>query len=211
MVAYTAWLRRGREFEIDPRYHKNDLALLKFDILTKDRLFPDEQDITPVTQGWGTCLLGRFTGRFPGKEAINDLIRRWPCKARVTFHRKGWLCFQFGCEEDRETVRQKGPFNIFAIPLVLQPMPENFDPNLEPEVNIPLWVRLVDLPMKLWNLTAVSKIASCTGTPLTTDFATLRRETLDGQRVQIIVNTARPPKTEIHIQLPSGMIEQKIE
>ncbi|XP_041989655.1 uncharacterized protein LOC121741038 [Salvia splendens] len=210
LPAFNAWLRRGAEFDLDPRYHKRELELIKFDILEKDRIVLDEQDIIPVPRGWGACLLGRFTGRFPGKEAIQGLMRRWPCKSRVIHHSKGWLIFQFGSDDDRETVRQNGPFEIFGIPLVLQPMPEDFDLNMDPEVNVPLWIRLVDLPLTLWNLTAISKIASCLRTPLSTDFNTLRRESLDGPQVQVIINTAVRPKTNITVQLPNWPYEQKV-
>ncbi|XP_042012340.1 uncharacterized protein LOC121760788 [Salvia splendens] len=154
----------------------------------------------------------RFAGRFPGKEAIFDLMRRWKCKSRVTFHRKGWLCFQFGSDEAMEKIRQQGPFDIFGIPLVLQPLPKKFDPDMEPEVMVLIWLRLVDLPLELWNLTAVSKIASCIGTPLSTDFSTLRFKTLDGPRIQVIIDTAKRPKESLTIRLPSGeYVEQKIE
>ena len=111
-----------------------------------------------------------------------------------------------------EKVRQKGPFDVFGTPLVLQPMPSDFDPDMEPEVKVPVWLRLVDLPLDLWNLSAVSKIASFIGTPLTTDFKTLRRESMDGPRIQVIVNTAQRPKEAISVQLPSGnFLEVKIE
>ncbi|XP_042002777.1 uncharacterized protein LOC121751967 [Salvia splendens] len=189
-----------------------DLHSISTSLLKTDLLILDEPDITPVPRGWDACLLGRFTGRYPGKEAIFDLMRRWKHKSRVTFHRKGWLCFQFGSEEAMEKIRQQGPFDIFGIPLVLQPMPKKFDPDMEPEVMVPIWLRLVDLPLELWNLTAVSKIASCFGTPLSTDFSTLRRESLDGPRIKVIIDTARRPKESLTIQLPNGdFVEQKVE
>ncbi|KAL1569948.1 hypothetical protein AAHA92_01360 [Salvia divinorum] len=211
LPAYSAWFKRANQFELDPRYLKEDLTLIKYDMLDKDLLVLDEPDIVPVPCGWGACLLGRFTGRFPGKEPIFDLMRRWPCKSRVTFHRKGWLCFQFGNDEDMEKARQKGPFDIFGIPLVLQPMPPNFNPDMEPEVMTPVWLRLVDLPLTLWNLTAVSKIASCIGTPLATDYSTLRRDNMDGPRIQVIVDITKRPKKSLCIKLPTGEFEQKIE
>ncbi|XP_042041383.1 uncharacterized protein LOC121786832 [Salvia splendens] len=210
--AYHAWFKRADQFDVDPRFQKEDLSLIKFDMLNSDLFILDEPDVTPVRRGWGSCLIGRFAGRFPGKEAIFNLMKRWKCISRVTFHRKGWLCFQFGSDEAMEKIRQQGPFDIFGIPLVLQPLPKKFDPDMEPEVMVPIWLRLVDLPLELWNLTAVSKIASCIGTPLSTDFSTLRRETLDGPRIQVIIDTAKRPKESLSIRLPSGdYLDQKIE
>lgn len=214
LPAFLAWRKCGIQFALDPIYHKEDLDLVQFDSVDQNAQFLvlDSEDILPITRGWGICLLGRFAGRFPGKEAIQGLMKRWPCKSRVTIHRRGWLCFQFGSEGDMEKVRQKGPFDVFGTPLVLQPMPSDFDPDMEPEVKVPVWLRLVDLPLDLWNLSAVSKIASFIGTPLTTDFKTLRRESMDGPRIQVIVNTAQRPKEAISVQLPSGnFLEVKIE
>ncbi|XP_042035099.1 uncharacterized protein LOC121781427 [Salvia splendens] len=111
-----------------------------------------------------------------------------------------------------EKIRQQGPFDIFGIPLVVQPLPKKFGPDMEPEVMVSVWLRLVDLPLELLNLTAVSKIASCIGTPLSTDLSTLRRETLDGPRIQVIIDTAKRSKESLSILLPSGeFLEQKIE
>ncbi|KAL1553896.1 hypothetical protein AAHA92_14516 [Salvia divinorum] len=111
-----------------------------------------------------------------------------------------------------EKTRQKSPFEVFGTPLVLQLMPPNFDPDMGPEVNVSVWLRLVDLPLDLWNLMTVSKIASYIKTPLTTDFKTLRRETMDGPRIQVIMNTAQWPRDAINILLPSGdYLDQKIE
>ncbi|KAL1554048.1 hypothetical protein AAHA92_14647 [Salvia divinorum] len=86
-----------------------------------------------------------------------------------------------------EKTRQKGPFEVFGTPLVLQPIPSNFDQGMEPEVRVPVWLHLVDLPLDLRNLTVISKIASYIGTPLTTDFKILKRETMDGPRIPMML------------------------
>ncbi|XP_042023163.1 uncharacterized protein LOC121770512 [Salvia splendens] len=111
-----------------------------------------------------------------------------------------------------EKIRQQGLFDIFGIPLVLQRMPKKFDPDMEPKVMVPIWLRVMDLPLELWNLTAVSKIASCFGTPLPTDISTLRRESLDGPCIQVIIDTTRRPKESLTIQLRNGdFVEQNVE
>lgn len=95
-----------------------------------------------------------------------------------------------------ERTRQKGPFEVFGTPLIPEDMPQQFDPDMEPEVKIPVWLRLVDLPLDLWNLSAVSKIASYLGMTLTTNLKTLRRESMDGPRIQVIMNMAQRPRVK---------------
>lgn len=78
----------------------------------------------------------------------------------MTFHRNGMTMLPIWERGRHGKKRQKCPFDIFGTPLVLQAMPPHFDLDIEPEVKIPVWLRLVDLPVDLWNLTTVSKIAS---------------------------------------------------
>lgn len=214
LPAYSAWLKRADQFQLDPIFQKEDISLVHFNSVDPKASFVKlkETDITPVDRGWGKCLLGRFAGRFPGREVVYGLMKRWPCKARVTFHCRGWMIFQFGSEDEMESTRQKGPFDAFGMPLVLQSMPAKFDPDMEPEVRVPVWLRLVDLPLELWNLTAVSKIGSYLGTPLSTDYKTLRRESMDGPRIQVIINTTQRPRDAVSVELPSGdFIDVKLE
>ena len=105
--AYSTWLKRADQFQLDPIYRKEDLSLVHFNKVDPKASYITlkETDITPVARGWGKCLLGRFAGRFPGREVIYGLMKRWPCKARVTFHRHGWMIFQFGSEDDMELIR----------------------------------------------------------------------------------------------------------
>ncbi|KAL1555106.1 hypothetical protein AAHA92_15586 [Salvia divinorum] len=67
-------------------------------------------------------------------------------------------------------------------------MISNFNPSKGQDINIQVWVRLVDLRETLWNEVAINKIASCIGVPLATYFRTLHRENIDGPRLQVIVN-----------------------
>ncbi|KAL1554961.1 hypothetical protein AAHA92_15457 [Salvia divinorum] len=192
-----AWIRRTAYFETEPTYEKEDLVLHHITSLnpSTDILSLDINDHVPIHKNWGICMLRNFAGRFPGKQAIFNLIQRWPHKAWVSFHRRGWMVFQFSNEDEMELTRQKGPHAIFGIPLILQPMSMDFNPNMDPEINIPVWLRLVDLRATLWNEAAISKIESCIGVTLTTEFQTLH------PRIQVIVNAAKKPRDSLQIRL----------
>lgn len=110
-------------------------------------------------------------------------MERWPKKARVTFHRRGWMLFQFANENDLETTRQSGPFSCFGIPLILQPVPEDFSFEMEPAKEIPVWIKLIDLKPQYWSDTAIGKIASKIGKPIGVDFDSLQKHSVDWPRV----------------------------
>ncbi|XP_041999895.1 uncharacterized protein LOC121749389 [Salvia splendens] len=83
-------------------------------------------------------------------------------------------------------------------------MSSDFNPNRDPDINIPIWVRLVELRATLWNESSINKIASCIGVSLTTDYRTLQRENINGPRIQVIVNAATKPRESLTIRLHTG-------
>lgn len=69
---------------------------------------------------------------------------------------------------------------------------------------MPVWIRLLDLPPRLWTKDIIEKVVSMVGEPISIDFATIKRETLDGPRVQFKVDTSLKPRTEVALILPDG-------
>lgn len=114
------------------------------------------------------------------------------------------MVFQFANEEEMEITRKKGPHSIFGIPLIFEPMSSDFHPNKDPDNNILVWLRLVNLRAILWNESAINKISSCIGVPLATDYRTLQRENIDGPRIQVIINVATKPRESLSIRLHTG-------
>jgi len=53
-----------------------------------------------------------------------------------------------------------GPYFIFQRPLLLKVMPSFFDFGNEELSKIPVWVKLRNLPLELWNPQALGKILS---------------------------------------------------
>ncbi|GAA0159729.1 hypothetical protein LIER_16438 [Lithospermum erythrorhizon] len=40
-------------------------------------------DFTPTVEKWGICLIGCFTGRFPGSKAVFDIKNSWGVDCKV--------------------------------------------------------------------------------------------------------------------------------
>ncbi|CAH9093033.1 unnamed protein product [Cuscuta europaea] len=165
-----------------------------------DRVLPS------MVEMWGFCLVGHFTGNFPGLKAVHDLKAKWGVKCLVRSHKKGWLIFKFQNEEDRSKVLQGGPYTVFGKLLMLKVLSENFSFEDEEFLKVPIWVKFHDLPLQLWNDEAMSEVASMVGIPITTDKITQERINNDYARVLIEVDVSKPPPLSFHIRLPSQKV-----
>ncbi|CAH9089485.1 unnamed protein product, partial [Cuscuta europaea] len=156
-----------------------------------------------MVEMWGFCLVGHFTGKFPGLKAVHDLRAKWGVKCFVKSHNKGWVIFKFTNEEDRMKVLHDGPYMVFGKLLMLKELSEYFSFEDEEFLKVPIWVKFPKLPMKLWNDEAMSEVASMVGVPITTDKITKERMNNEYARVLIEVDVSKPPPLSFPIRLPS--------
>ncbi|CAH9115377.1 unnamed protein product [Cuscuta europaea] len=159
-----------------------------------------------MVEMWGHCLVGCFTGRFPGLKAVYELKEKWCVKCLIRPHDKGWVIFIFQNDADRMKVLNDGPYTIFGKMLMLKVLCEDFSFEDEEFLKVPIWVKLPNLPMQLWNEEAMSEVASMSGTPLTTDRITQERANHNFARILIEVDVSKPPPLSFPIRLPSQKI-----
>lgn len=91
-----------------------------------DFLCLDEFDYTPIEIGWGYCLLGFFTGRFPGKFEVEQLTLRWSRPSKISHHPNGWIVFHFKTEEDMLAIFERKHYKATRVSLIMCPMPKDF-------------------------------------------------------------------------------------
>ncbi|CAH9113829.1 unnamed protein product [Cuscuta europaea] len=159
---------------------------------------------------WGFCLVGFFTGKFPGLKAVYDLKKTWGVTCMVDKHNKGWIIFKFKNDEDRSKVLNGGPYTIFGIQLMLKTLSEDFSFDDDEFLKVPIWVKFPNLHMKLWNEEAMSEVASMVGVPLSTDKVTQNRSNHHFARVLIEVDVSKPPSLSFPIRLPSGKVVKQM-
>ncbi|CAH9090426.1 unnamed protein product [Cuscuta europaea] len=155
-----------------------------------------------MVEMWGHCLVGCFTGRFPGLKAVYEMKEKWEVRCLVRPHDKGWIIFKFQNDADRMKVLNEGPYTIFGKLLMLKVLSEDFSFDDEEFLKVPIWVKLPNLPLQLWNEEAMSEVASMIGTPLTTDRITQERANHNFARVLIEVDVSKPPPLLVPIRLP---------
>ncbi|GAA0175161.1 hypothetical protein LIER_41859 [Lithospermum erythrorhizon] len=95
----------------DNRIIGNGLKLQQYDFMENDDdVILDESDEIPFVETWGYCLIGCFTGPFPGRQALNSLVKSWNVKCPIIPCANGWTVFRFVSDEDRFKVFNGGPY-----------------------------------------------------------------------------------------------------
>ncbi|GAA0169345.1 hypothetical protein LIER_23857 [Lithospermum erythrorhizon] len=94
----------------DNRIVGNGLTLQQYDLMDNDDdVVLDESDEIPFVEMWGYFLIGCFTGSFPGRPAIDSIVKSWGVKCRIILYGKGWTVFRFTSDDDRLHVLNGGP------------------------------------------------------------------------------------------------------
>ncbi|GFZ13832.1 hypothetical protein Acr_24g0000220 [Actinidia rufa] len=107
------------------------------------------EDIQESDFHWERCLIGYFSGRFPGKQALRQITNSWKVQVTVKHHGSGWLIFQFSSDDDKVSVLGNGPYIIYGRPLLLKPMPRLFKFGNEAISCFPVWVQLRYVPLDM--------------------------------------------------------------
>lgn len=122
--------------------------------------------------------------------------------------------FKFETEEDLNQVLSEGPYFIFQRPLLLKVMHAFFDFGNEELSKIPVWVKLRNFPLELWNPQALGKILSKIGPPppIRTDHLTTSKGSISFAHALVEIDASMELSEEVRFRLPSGKaFIQKIE
>ncbi|GAA0165650.1 hypothetical protein LIER_40029 [Lithospermum erythrorhizon] len=132
----------------DNRIVGNGLQLQQYDFLENDDdVILDESDEIPFVETWGYCLIGCFTGPFPGRQALNSVVKSWNVK-----------CLSF---------------RMLRVGLCLVDAGVILGDDLF--TSVPTWVLFPDVLLSVWSESGLSKIASKVGIPMYTDKVTKDR------------------------------------
>ena len=178
---------------------------------SEDVVLLDEDDFQHLEKVWGHSLIGYVVGRFPGKKALLECCQKWGVKFSYSTHENGWLVFKFD-SDDMNHVLSASPYFIFQRPLLLKVMPLFFDFANEELSKIPVWVKLRNLPLELWNPQALGKNLSKIGSPIRTDRLTAFKGSISFARELVEVDASLDLIEEVCFKLPIGQtFIQKIE
>ena len=110
-------------------------------------------------------LVGQFMGLWPSSKTTDDWIQRnWKpnLKYGVTCYPvgRGFFVFEFISEEDRDLVFRNGPYFMGTQGLYLNKWTPDFDPTVDLPKEVPVWVRLPNLPLHCWDFESLQRIGN---------------------------------------------------
>ncbi|GFS37705.1 hypothetical protein Acr_00g0053570 [Actinidia rufa] len=87
-------------------------------IETGDGPIPVEaEEVQDTWSPWKSCLVGYFGGRFPGKIALNQIVKGWQVPVKIHHHNSGWNMFQFENTENQMKVLENSPYIVYGKPI----------------------------------------------------------------------------------------------
>jgi hypothetical protein len=113
-------------------------------------------------------LVGQFMGLWPSARTTDNWIQRnWrPLLTNsVTCYAvgRGFFIFEFISQEDRDLIFRNGPYFMGTQGLYLNRWTPSFDPASEVPKDVPVWVRLPNLPIHCWNTSSLQAIGNGLG------------------------------------------------
>ncbi|KAG5565789.1 hypothetical protein RHGRI_001646 [Rhododendron griersonianum] len=125
---------------------------------------------------WNKYLVGHFLdGKMAYPLVLSTAKNQWKeLFVAVKPGVAGCYLFKFRDEQAKQSVLDGGPYFISQRYLVLKDWHRMMQPVKEQPSHIPVWVRLHNLPLELWNQECLSRVASTIGRPLHVDQATAK-------------------------------------
>jgi hypothetical protein len=107
-------------------------------------------------------------GLWPSTKTTDDWIQRnWRPNLEhgVTCYPigRGFFVFEFISEEDRDLIFRNGPYFMGTQGLYLNKWTPNFDPLVDLPKEVPVWVKLPNLPMHCWDFESLQRIGNGVG------------------------------------------------
>ncbi|KAL0914872.1 hypothetical protein M5K25_015257 [Dendrobium thyrsiflorum] len=155
-----------------------------------DQLDFSETHVQAARDEWGLSLVGYSIGRRPYYESLLAAIRKaWKLKGtmKLLSLSDGFFMLKFTSPEDFDMALSGGVWFFLGKPFVLQKWVPNFKPVREESSSIPIWFKILDLPLPCWTPEGISRIASKIGIPIAVDNLTAEKSRLTYARVCVQV------------------------
>ncbi|XP_020680859.1 uncharacterized protein LOC110098381, partial [Dendrobium catenatum] len=160
-----------------------------------------------LTEGkdlWDLCLVGYSLGQRPYYERLlTTMNKAWKLKGSFSLLSLAddFFLLKFTYSEDFDMIWSGGPWFLLGKPFFLQKWNSKFQPKRDEAASIPLWIKILNLPLALWTPSGISKIASYIGIPLYVDSLTAKRTRLTFARVcvQVDKNSVLPDEIPLEI------------
>ncbi|GAV92423.1 DUF4283 domain-containing protein/zf-CCHC_4 domain-containing protein, partial [Cephalotus follicularis] len=145
--------------------------------------------------------------RLPGRSVKDILTRKWGKVGSFSIHimANGVFIVKFEQGQARDWVLDNGPWDVWGYHLVLRKWSLGMSLSLGECKTMPVWVKLVGVPLQFWTKTGLSYIASVLGRPLYMDACTTNRYALSFARVCVEMDVASSFPHNITVEIGDGI------
>ncbi|KAI0492268.1 hypothetical protein KFK09_026537 [Dendrobium nobile] len=172
--------------------------------------------VTDLSEGkslWSLSLVGYSLGPRPYYERLRLAMEKaWKLKGELSLLSLAddFFLLKFNVVEDYEMVSAGGPWFLLGKPFILQKWDPKFQPKRDESAAIPLWIKILNLPLALWTPAGISRIASYIGIPLYVDNLTAKRTRLTFARVCVEVDKNSVLVDEIPLEIDGTDLNLKV-
>ncbi|XP_028555639.1 uncharacterized protein LOC114580910 [Dendrobium catenatum] len=173
------------------------------------------EDLFEGISVWSFSLIGYSLGpRLYYERLLAAMKKVWILKGSFSLLSlaDGFFLIKFSNQEDFDLVWSGGPWFMLGKPFILQKWSPKFQPKRDELSEIPLWIKIVDIPLALWTPKGISTIASYIGNPLSVDFLTAKRARLTYARVCVAISkdSSLPDEIPINIEGEDIMLKSNL-
>ncbi|GAV73870.1 DUF4283 domain-containing protein, partial [Cephalotus follicularis] len=133
-------------------------------------------------------LVGICVGKkFPFKALHSILSRKWVKAGTFSIHMAENDIYVFKCatKEVRDWILDNGPCDVWGAHLALRLWERHTPPQQCSFSKVPVWAKLVNIPLEFWTPCGLSHLASVLGKPMHMDSATGHRQIINFTRVYV--------------------------
>ncbi|GKA27785.1 RNA-directed DNA polymerase, eukaryota, reverse transcriptase zinc-binding domain protein [Tanacetum coccineum] len=172
----------------------------------------DEELVKEGSEKWKNTVCGYFVGcRMNVNELKYNIRRMWGKHGLkdIVVDADGICYFKFKHEEGRNFVIDQSPWLVNGKPLLVQKWDPETDFVKESPCKIPVWIRLLNVPLEAWNVNGISAISSRLGRPIKIDQITAKMckegsGRLGFARVLVEINAEKPFLDSVEINYVDG-------
>ncbi|GJW59910.1 gag-pol polyprotein [Tanacetum coccineum] len=125
---------------------------------------------------WDMTLVGYFVSlKMSNYEISGHLRRMWRSHqlAEIITNDSGFYFLKFISDEGLNFVLENGPWLVDGKPFFVQKWEAGLCMDKPEPTRVPLWVKIMNVPLEAWNTHGISRLASCIGNPIIMDRITM--------------------------------------
>ncbi|KAF8377878.1 hypothetical protein HHK36_031266 [Tetracentron sinense] len=171
------------------------------------------EEIEKDSEEWKFSLVGFFAGPTPTFIATKQSVERmWKVRGNLEVFalENGFFIFKLNCEEDKRCILEGGPWKIRSSILIVKEWDLYVQLEKVEFTTLPLWVKIYNLPLFLWNSRSFSAIGSGLGKPICLDKQTMAKSRLGYAKLYVEVDALKDLPSELHLRL-DGNTEVKLK